>query len=293
MIRLTDQRGMTLVEALVTIVIGIVVLGSGVTAFTSFLGQSASADRRSDAQDGARLATNQLAIQLRSAMSPGTAGSQPVESVSAYSIVFLAPAPTASLTLNPLGLQHLRYCLGSATGGRQLLFRQTAPYNTASNSAAPATDVCPSSAWTTQLEVAKNLVNGAIPAPLFNQRVDTSGNVTSVGIDAAVDEDPATAPPATRLKSSVELRNVNRPPTAVLSCQPASNGHATCDASASTDPDGQLLSYSWTKNGGALSATGFRLDQPSLSSGATYVFQVTVTDAGYLSASASQSVTMP
>ena len=290
---LRSERGVSLIEILVTITVGIVVLGGGVAALTSFLSQSATADRRSDAQDSARSAIDQLAIQLRSAMSAGAPGNQPIEDVSDYSIVFLAPARSPSLANNPLGLQHVRYCIGNGGRGEASLFRQTAPYNTGSNRNWPSTTGCPGGGWPNKLELGGYIVNSTQNAPLFTPTVDASGNVTSLSIEAVVDIEPLRDPPATRLRTAVELRNVNRPPDAVLSCQPVSNGHVLCDASGSSDPDGQMLSYSWSMDGMKLAGTGYRLDQGGLAPGSQHTFEVSVSDSGGLSTTTSRSVTMP
>lgn len=293
MTRLRGQEGLSLPEILVSVLIGLLVLGSGVTVFTSFLTRSASADRRTNAQDTVRLAVDQVAIQLRSAMSEGTPGSQPVVAVSDHSIVFRAPMESANTSNNPLGLRYIRYCLGRSSDGEEHLYRQTAPYDTGSNRNWPTSLGCPGGAWPTQLEVADSFVNMRDEIPLFRPRLDGSGNVTSIEIHAAVDVDPLKDPPATHLETAVEMRNVNRPPTAAVTCQPAANGYALCDASASADPDGQSLSYSWTMGGTALSNTSYRLSQGGLVSGRSYAFEVKVTDSGGANATAAQTVNMP
>jgi hypothetical protein len=112
-------------------------------------------------------------------------------------------------------------------------------------------------------------------------------------VRAFVDANTSTDPRATDLQSSVTLRNLNRMPTAGLNCQPESNGHATCDASSSIDPDGENLTYSWTMDGSPLSSTTSRVDQSSLASHSTHSFTVTVTDPGGLTSSATRSITMP
>ena len=292
MTRLRDESGVSLMELLTSIVIGLVVLGSGVTALVAYLGQSTTVDRMADAQDSARSAVDQLVIQLRSAASDGSGANRPVESISSSDLVFLAPSITASITSNPLRLQHVRYCLNSAVATNQVLWRQTATYNTGANAAPPARASCPASGWSEQTQVARNLVNTAT-APLFDWTLDPSNGVSDVAVTAWVDLDPAAAPPATALRSSVTLRNLNRAPTAVLTCYASSNGHALCDASGSSDPDGQDVQYSWTVDGAAVAESSFRLDRASLAAGSMHTFQVTVADSGGLTASASRQVTMP
>jgi hypothetical protein len=91
----------------------------------------------------------------------------------------------------------------------------------------------------------------------------------------------------------VTLRNLNHTPTSALTCQAGQNGHALCDASASTDPDNQALAFSWKVDGTTVAETSYQLDQPSLASGSTHTFTVTVTDPGGLTANTSRTLTMP
>jgi Tfp pilus assembly protein PilW len=291
--RLREQRGTSLIELLTAIVMGLVVLGAGVTAFASYLGQSTTVDRRNDAQDAARSAIDHLVIQLRSATSSGPGGNKPIESVSATDLVFLAPSATASLSANPLALQHIRYCLNSSVPTNQVLWRQTAPYNAGPNANPPLHASCPTGAWSVQAPIAGHLVNTQTETPLFGWTLDSSSNVTDVAVTASVDVDPSTPPPATALRSSVTIRNLNHAPTALVSCQAGSNGHALCDASASFDSDGQTLQYSWAVDGVTVAETSAQLDKSSLAAASTHAFQVTVTDSGGLSGTASQQVTMP
>ncbi|MEA2309051.1 MAG: hypothetical protein QOG41_1424 [Thermoleophilaceae bacterium] len=293
MSRLRAQHGMALTELLAAIVVAGIVLGAAVTGFVSYLGQSAKADNTANAQDAARLALDQMAIQLRSAMSDSTVNNQPIESFGDYSLVWLAPSPTANLSSNPQGLLHIRYCLDMSTATNEKLWLQTAPFNGNTNRNWPNTAACPSNAWPTKVQVAANLVNQLQNKPLFVTPTDASGNATDVNVTALVDADPNTAPPATELRTSVTLRNLNHTPTAGLTCQAGQNGHALCDASISTDSDGQTLTYGWSMDGTLLTETSYRLDKSSLVSGSNHTFAVTVTDPGGLSATASQSLRMP
>lgn len=293
--RLGAQGGYALPELLVALVVAAIVFGATLTVFTGFLDQNVRADRNTDAQDRARTTVDNIATQLRNAMAAGTA-SQPVEKHSSFDLVYLAPVISgATLTDNPRGVQHVRFCMDASVARAERIWMQTAPYNAKSAADPPATLSCPDVAWPTRTIAAADVVNllRSPPTPLFTVKTDASGNVTDVALHAVVDVDPANAPPAVELQSKVSLRNLNRPPTAQLNCQALANGHVVCDGSASTDPDGHALGYAWEMNGTKLAETTSRLDQPNVASKARNTFTLTVTDSGGVSVSASQSVTMP
>jgi hypothetical protein len=290
---------MVLPELLVAIVITLIIFGAAVTSFVSLVTHHRRTDIAAQAQTGARGAIDRLVILLRSSMSSGTANSQPVEQHSDFDIVFLAPSSTVSLTNNPRGLQHVRACLDRTSATNEKLWVQTTRYDSSTQPSPPSTAACPSSAWTTQDQLASNLVN-ASAEPLFT-RTDPSGtvlaanagNVNDVGIRALVDVDTRDTHAATQLRSAVDLRNLNRTPTASTTCLAGSNGHVVCDASASGDPDGQTLSFAWKVDNVTVTETSSRLDRGNLASGTTHTFTVTVTDPGGLTSSDTKSVTMP
>jgi prepilin-type N-terminal cleavage/methylation domain-containing protein len=291
--RLRGQRGMTLTEVLVAITVSSLILGAAVTAFTSYLTQSATAERSSNSQDTARNALDQMAIQLRSATSNAATGNQPIEAFSAYNLVWLAPIPNTSTTNNPLGLRHIRYCVDASNPKHEKLWLQTAPFSTTSNRNWPATNSCPANAWPTGIVVGEDIVNVLQNTPMFVTPTDSLGNVTDVNVNALVDVDTDKSPPASSVRTSVTLRNLNHTPSAVLSCAAGLTGHALCDASASSDSDNQTLTYSWKVDGAGVGESSYKLDQGSLTSGSTHTFTATVTDSGGLSSSTSQSVKMP
>jgi prepilin-type N-terminal cleavage/methylation domain-containing protein len=291
--RVQGERGFTLVEVLVALTISSLILGAAVVAFTSYLTQSATAEKASNSQDAARNALDQMAIQLRSATSNAATGNQPIESFSAYNLVWLAPFSTASTTNNPLGLRHVRYCIDASNANNEKLWLQTAPFTTTSNRNWPATNSCPGNSWPTASLVGENLVNVVQNTPLFITPTDSQGNVTDVNVNALVDVDVNNSPPATSVRTSVTLRNLNHTPSAVISCAAGLTGHALCDASGSTDSDNQTLKFAWKVDGATVGESSYRLDQASLASGSNHTFAVTVTDSGGLASSASQSLRMP
>jgi len=284
-----------LTELLVALGMGLAIFGAAVTLFSAFAHQKVRSENQVEAQDGARKVVDRVATQLRSAMAGSTTSNRVIESSSSYDIVFLMPLPSASVTGNPRGVTYARYCLDASDVNNEVLWLQTVPFNSSTQPTAPAIGACPSPAWPNQAQVASGLVNQLqSPAkPLFTSTTDSSGNVSDISLTAVFDADPTSGPPATVLQSSVTLRNLNRAPTASLTCQAQSNGHAICDASASADPEAQSMTYAWQMDGNQLAGTSYRLDQPGLTSGSTHTFTVTVTDAGGLAASASQSLHMP
>ena len=292
--RLKDEQGFTLVELLVATSAALIIFGAGVELFTNFWSLASRAETSSQSQGKVRRAMDRVAVSLRSATS-ASGNSQPVERNTSSDIVFLMPYASASLTNNARGLMHVRYCLDTTSVNNEALWLQTIPYNSSSQASPPADSACPGSSWTTKHQVAGNLVNQAqSPAkPLFTATTDSAGNVLDFSIDAFVDSDPTKGPPAIELQSRVSLRNLNRAPTAGLSCTGQSNGHAICDASSSSDPDGDTLLYSWTMDGTPLASSSYRLDQSGLASASTHTFAVTVTDPASLTATTSRSVTMP
>lgn len=290
-----DERGVTLTELVAAMGVAVVLFGAAVTTFVTFLSTSSKADQETQAQDAARSTVERLTSQLRNAATTGATGTQPIQSVSDFDLVFLAPANgiTASAT-NPRGLAYHRYCLGNASNKDEVLWHQTAAYHSTTQPTAPSTFKCPDVAWPNKMRLVEHLTNRSAPAvPLFVPTT-VSGEVTRVAINARVDWNADVRPQATELRSEASFRNLNRGPTASMTCQGLANGHAICDASASSDPDGHALSFAWKLNGSTLTGEKtYRLDYSPLSKGAQPTITVTVTDSGGSTATTSKTVTIP
>ena len=292
--RLRDESGFSLTELMSAMLLAVLLFGAAITTFLNFLDTSTRADHQNESQEQSRRTIERLAGQLRNGMSTGSTGAQPVQHVSDFDLVFLAPQAngTAPAT-NPRGLVYHRYCLGNANNKSELLWHQTATFSSTTQATAPPLDKCPSNGWPTRTTVANHMINRLAPVtPLFRSTTDASGNVIGVTIHARVDWNTTTRPPATDYRSKVILRNVNRPPTAGLDCKGLSTGQAICDASGSNDPDGQALSYAWKVDGAPTSDTTYRITRSGLSRG-NHTVTVTVTDSGGATATKTTTVVIP
>ncbi len=295
---LADQSGFSLTELLVSIVIAMIIFGAATTTWVSFIKVSTKSEQQTKAQDVARSTVERLSTHLRNAMTTSASSAAIHSSSNGFDLVFVTSLPdTTTTTTNPRGLTHVRYCLenkGSKKDDR--LFFQTAPYSAASSNP-PSTLLCPDSAWSTKQVFSDHYVNRAEPGTpaFFTYETDgaTPPSITHVALHPIVDWAYGSGPDPVELKSTVSLRNLNRAPTASLSCQGLSNGHAVCDGSASTDPDGEQLTYSWKLGSTTLSGESTsRLDKFPLAKG-TYSISLTVTDAAGVTSTLTRSVTIP
>ena len=296
---LREESGFSLTELLTSIVLATVIFGAAVTTWVSFLKVNTKTEDQQRAQDAARSTVERLSAHIRNAMTNGSSNAVINSRSSAFDLIFVTALPdTTTTTTNPRGLTHLRYCLESR--GRMKddrLFLQTHPYSTSSPSP-PANLTCPDNAWDTKQVFSDHYVNRAQPETpaLFTYRTDTATppNITHVSLHPILDWGPTRDPKPIDLSSTVNLRNLNRVPTAALTCSGLANGHAVCDGSASTDPDGEGLSYSWKLNNVTIAGESTsRLDKYPLVSKTSYTITLTVTDAGGLNSSISKSVYIP
>ena len=181
----------------------------------------------------------------------------------------------------------MRYCLDSAAA----LWRQVQTWNSSSVPAISSATGCPDSGFGSQAKVAADVVNraGSQNRALFAYDSATASSIRSITIDVYVDKDTANPPSEQRLTTSVFLRNQNRAPVAGFSATPTGSHHVLLNGSASSDADGDALTYTWYDGGTAI-GTGAVLDYASPTTG-SHSFSVKVTDpAGLNNTSLTQAV---
>jgi Tfp pilus assembly protein PilW len=291
---------------LVAVSVASLVLGTATVLLSTLTTLNKRVENEVSAQEKARTAIDALAAQLRNGVGPP--GQPPVyypaggSTAATTELVFWAPIASANTSNNPRGLQWVRYCLDYANVNDETLWKQTATYD-ASQPVAPSTSTCPNAAWSTQQTVATSVVNraGTPVTPLFTPALDGSGVIQDIQVRLLVKGDAARTP--TPVTSSIHFRNAKSAPSAVLTCN-AQNGHAVCDASRSTDPDGEAIAFQWKYRccspgftGGDTNwetgQTSYLFDKGGLTSGQTYAIDVQVTDASGLATTATTQVTMP
>jgi type II secretory pathway pseudopilin PulG len=287
-----DQGGWTLIELMIGSALMLVILGASLAVFESFVRTTAHNAAQNDAQQSARATTMQVARQLRNLAGPTEGQPQAFDSIGPYNLIFQTVNPTGPAPgQNYSNVQRVRYCLDTGSPGK--LWVQTQSWTTLNAPAVPSTVGCPASGWGSQQVAASYIVNnyGGQSRPVFAFNSSDPTMVTEVRTDLYVDPDPAHAPTETHLQSGVFLRNQNRPPLANLQTTPGNQGHVILNASASTDPEGKLLSYSWSDNGTKLKSTSPVWDYQTTSG--PHTIQVDVRDPAGLIASASAQVTVP
>ncbi|HEX8102968.1 MAG TPA: prepilin-type N-terminal cleavage/methylation domain-containing protein [Solirubrobacteraceae bacterium] len=295
--RLSDQRGFTLIELMISMAIGMVAFGGVLTVLEVLLRQSHQHRQQIEAQDSARTAMDQLSVALRNSVAnPGLAPTA-VERADPYDLViqtvdpFATPAaPTIPPTTNSLGAMRVRYCLDSTSTSNAVLRFQTQRWTGATAPATPTALTCTAATngWDTNQVVAGRIVN-RLRTPeravfSFSPSVYAStAAINAVEMTLAIDREPASVRGERVLTSGVTLRNANQPPVADFTMTQAS-GYVILNGSGSYDPDGDSVTFKWFMDGAEMAQTGRIFRKAGIPSG-NHTFRLEVSDSSGLTGS--------
>ncbi|HWW90421.1 MAG TPA: hypothetical protein VNY35_06545 [Solirubrobacteraceae bacterium] len=275
----------------------IVVFGATLSVLDVFQRGNRVDNLRNEAQDSARTAIDALARELRNGAAPSSLTPGALEKAGKYSIVFQTIEPTTnplpSGDLNKTNAIRVRYCLNRSEPSNEVLWKQTAKWETEKAPELPTATTCPDPSaadYQTSVQVAQHIVNingGRTTAPLFTYvpaTWTTVGQITAVEPNIYLDVNPGHRPGETQLTSSIDLRNENRAPAASFTATELGGYKVQLNASQSTDPDGLALKYTWFNNAARIPSTSPETEVGPFTPGSTQTFTLEVTTPSGLTA---------
>jgi prepilin-type N-terminal cleavage/methylation domain-containing protein len=257
-----SESGFTLIELLIAATLMTIVIGATLNGLDVFQNTTRDNGLRNEAQQTARVAMDRLARELRNGATSSAQAQQGLELAGPYDLVFqTVDATMPASSLNVANIRRSRYCLDARDPANGRLVLQTQRWTSAAPPAVPSTASCPDTAWGPASEIADHLVNrrDGQNRPVFAYNSATLNQITRLRVQLYVDARRDSADNGTTrettLASGVVLRNQNRPPTASFSADRRSGGQIALNASASSDPDGDPLTYEWFDGSTRLPAT--------------------------------------
>jgi len=315
--RLSDERGLTLIEVLLSSVLSLLVMGASLAAFDGLQGNHKLTQQANEAQDTARQQTDRLARELRNLASPSqltsdlSAQPQAVDVATPYDFVFrVVDDVRPAGSLNVSNVKRVRYCLNNSNPAKGVVWRQTQTWTTAATPAVPSTAACPGTGWNAGSDVKyiSNVVNryGGANRTIFSYNSADILRITKVRTSLFIDLDPTKRPAEVRLSSGVFLRNQNRIPSADFTATVTADKRLILNGSGSEDPEGMPLKYQWyvdaptplpncdaTPVPASCLGEGVVFEKTGLSGGGQHTVTLVVKDPAELGGSATQTVTYP
>ena len=220
------------------------------------------------------------------------------------------PATAPPGSTNAVKEMRQRYCLDASTPATATLWRQEQRWTTPPAPAVPSTAAGPGTGWDgAAAVVARNLTNRidgqnrpvwcyapatvdpANPCPPLAPGT-TPAKITSITTHLVVDVKPSAKRGERELQGGVGLRNANRPPQAAITLNQL-RGFVIGNGSASSDDDGDTLRFQWyVDDVKEVGQTAPQFERPGLVPGRTYEIRLDVTDAGGLTSTAREPVTV-
>lgn len=254
---LRDERGFTIPELLLVLIVSLIILGATLTVFNVTYQTAHSSDDRFDTVEVARNALEVEARQLRN-LARRLNNTPVIDTVNGYDLIFQTSDPSRTW---------VRYCLDTTTapasqsrgrlwGAALALDPSTAAYGVTVGMRA----ACPGTGWTKSQVVADYVTNrvGNRDRPIFSYACADGGTgctttaatfdqILTVSAQTIIDTTPNADPKELLVSSGVFLRNQNQAPVVSFTATPTLPRTVLLNGSGSTDYEGRTLSLYWFK----------------------------------------------
>jgi len=278
----------------------IVVMGATLAAVEGFQRRSNADRAQSRSEEGARVAIDKLARELRNGASSASGSNASIGRATATDFVFQAVDDSgAPAGQNVRRAQWGRYGRDTTIPQDGRIWRQTFRWTDAVAPALPFAAGCPDTGVGTREIVTAKLVNSAAE-PLFayepalpaQPAAEDYAQITHVTLDLLVIADGIRQREPSRLTTGVYLRNQADPPRAAFEAVAGGHGRIYLNASPSSDSRGAALTYRWCE-GDCKSAIGEGLTLQYAAPPGDHAITLTATNAAGLSDSVTRVVSVP
>jgi prepilin-type N-terminal cleavage/methylation domain-containing protein len=266
-----DERGFTIPELLLVMIIALIILGATLTVFNKTYQTAHTNDDRFDTIETARNALDAEARQLRN-LARRLNNTPVIDTVTAFDLIFQTSDPQRTW---------VRYCLDTTTspastqrgrlwGTSLALDPNASAYSVTAGMRGP----CPGTGWTKTQVVADYVTNriGGIDRPIFTYSCADGGTtcttntalfdqIVNVSAQTVIDSTPGREPKELLVSSGVYLRNQNQAPVANFVATPTLPKTVLLNGSGSSDYEGRTLTLWWFKG---TMPTDIQCDNPNI-----------------------------